>query len=78
MIENPSQKGNFGIGHMSGGVIKGNAKVAGVINEAEEQNLAEAVAKIQTLIQKLKQTYPSNTTTEQMILATKTWQFNPS
>ncbi len=35
------QKGNFGIGHMSGGEIKGNAKVAGVINEKEiEPSLA--------------------------------------
>ncbi len=71
MIENPSQQGNFGIGHMSGGVIKGNAKVSGVINEQDEQDLVEAAAKIQTLIQQLEQTYPTNTTTEQMVLAAK-------
>ncbi|MEM8722587.1 MAG: hypothetical protein AAGE84_25410 [Cyanobacteria bacterium P01_G01_bin.39] len=29
------QSGNFGIGHMSGGTIQGNAEVAGTINEAE-------------------------------------------
>ena len=70
MIDNPTQQGNFGIGHMSGGVIKGNAKVAGVINEAEKQDLAEA-AKIQALIQQLEQTYPTNTTPEQMVVAAK-------
>jgi hypothetical protein len=65
------QKGNFGIGHMSGGEIKDNVKVAGVINEAEEQNLAQAVAQIQALIQQLEQSHPTNTTTEQMIVATQ-------
>jgi hypothetical protein len=65
------QKGNFGIGHMSGGEIKDNAKVAGVINEAEEQNVAEAVAEIQALIQKLEQSHLTNTTSEQMMVATQ-------
>ena len=65
------QKGNIGIGHMSGGEIKGNAKVAGVINEAKEQDLAEAAAEIQALLKQLEQTYPTNTTTEQMVVAAK-------
>jgi hypothetical protein len=65
------QKGNFGIGHMSGGEIKGNAKVAGVVNKAEEQNLVETVAQIQALIQQLEQFHPTNTTTEQMRVATQ-------
>jgi hypothetical protein len=65
------QKSNFGIGHMSGGEIKGNAKVAGVINEAEKQDLIEAAAQIQALIQQLEQSYPTNTTTEQMRVATQ-------
>ena len=69
MIENPSQQNNIGIGHISGGVIKGNVKVAGVINEAEEQDLAEAAAKIQDLLNQLEQTYSTNTTTEKMVLA---------
>lgn len=64
------QKGNFGIGHMSG-EIKGDAKVAVVINEAEKQDLAEAVAQIQALIQQLEQSHPTNTTTEQMAVATQ-------
>ena len=31
------QSGQFGIGHMEGGEIKGNAKVAAIINETGEQ-----------------------------------------
>jgi hypothetical protein len=65
------QSGNIGIGHMSGGVIKDNAKVAGVINETEQQDLAEVVAKIQALIQQLEQSHPTNTTAEKMMVATQ-------
>ena len=65
------QSGNFGIGHMSGGEIQEGAKVAGVINEAEEQDLAQAAAEIQNLLKQLEQAYPSKTTTEQMLAATK-------
>ena len=62
------QKGNFGIGHMSGGEIKGNAKVAVVINEAEEQDLAEAAAKIQALLEQLSETYPTTTSQEKNLV----------
>lgn len=48
------QSGNFGIGHMSGGEIKEGAKVAGVINEAEKQNLAEAIQIIEALRKNLE------------------------
>ncbi len=65
------QKGNFGINHMSGGEIKDNVEVAGVINEAEKENLAEAAAEIQALLKQLEKTYPTNTTTEQMVVAAK-------
>ena len=68
------QKGNFGIGHMSGGEIKDGAKVAGVINEAEEQDLAEAAAEIQALLKQLDQTYPTDTTTGKMTIATEAIQ----
>ena len=68
------QSGNLGIGHMSGGEIKGNAKVAGEINEAEEQNLTQAAADIQALLKQLEQTYPTNTTTSKMTLATEAIQ----
>ncbi len=62
------QKGNFGIGHMSGGEIKGNAKVAGVINEAEKPNLADAATEIQQLLEQLSETYPTTTSREKNIV----------
>ena len=60
------QSGNFGIGHMSGGEIKDRAKVAGVINEAEKQNLADAAQEIQQLLEQLSETYPTKTNRERM------------
>jgi uncharacterized protein YjbI with pentapeptide repeats len=48
------QSGNFGIGHMSDSEIKEGAKVAGVINEAEQQNLAEAIQIIESLRKNLE------------------------
>ncbi|BCL40218.1 pentapeptide repeat-containing protein [Nostoc sp. MS1] len=65
------QSGNFGIGHMSGGEIKEGAKVAGVINEAERQNLAQAAAEIQQLLNQLGETYPTNTPLEKQIVVTE-------
>ena len=65
------QKGLVGVGHQSIGTVKDSAKVAGVIYEAQEQNLAEAVAQVQQILQQLSQSYPTNTTTEQMIMATE-------
>ncbi|MEM1168565.1 MAG: hypothetical protein AAGJ08_05655 [Cyanobacteria bacterium P01_H01_bin.35] len=66
------QKSLVGIGHQRIGTVKDSAKVAGVIYEAEEQNLPEAVIQVQQILQQLYQTYPTNTTTEQMIVATET------
>ncbi|MDZ8138244.1 MAG: hypothetical protein RM049_23540 [Nostoc sp. DedQUE04] len=63
------QSGSLGIGHMSGGEIKSGAKVAGTINEAERQNLAQAAAEIQALLKQLEQTYPTTTTSQQMVVA---------
>ncbi len=63
------QNGNFGIGQMSGGVIKGNAQVIGVIHEAEPKNLAETVAEIENLIKQLEQSRLTNTTEEQKMVA---------
>ena len=68
------QKGNFGIGHMSGGEIKDNAKVAGVINEAEQQNLAQAAADIQALLKQLEETYPTDTTLGKVAIANEAIQ----
>ena len=55
------QSGNFGIGHMSGGEIKEGAKVVGVINEAEKQNLADAATEIQELLEQLSKTNSTTT-----------------
>jgi hypothetical protein len=44
-------------------------KLAGTINEAEKQNLAEATAEIRQLLDQLSQTYPTNTTAEKMVVA---------
>lgn len=60
-----------GIGHMSGGVNKDNVKIAGVLNEAEQKNLAETAAEIQQLLQQLEQSYPTTTAAEQVTVAAK-------
>ena len=62
------QSGNFGIGYMSGGEIKDNARVSGVINEAEKQNLADAAEEIQGLLEQLSETYPTTTSREKNIV----------
>ncbi|CAN1209577.1 Pentapeptide repeat-containing protein [Tumidithrix helvetica PCC 7403] len=59
----------IGIYHMSGGTVEGGAKVAGVINEAEQQSLSEAAVEIQSLLEQLAQSFPTNTTAEQMVVA---------
>ncbi|WP_226587918.1 hypothetical protein [Microseira wollei] len=66
-----NQSSNFGIGHMNGGKIEAGAKVAGVINEAEQQNLTEAAAQIQQLLEQLEKSYPTNTTAGKMAIATE-------
>ncbi|MEM9275837.1 MAG: hypothetical protein AAGA80_23185 [Cyanobacteria bacterium P01_F01_bin.143] len=65
------QKGNFGIGHMSGGTISENAQIAGRIKEAASQDLAQAATEIRQLLDQLSQTYPTNTTSEKMIVGAK-------
>lgn len=75
------QSGNLGIGHMSGGTIEEGAKVAGVINEAEQQNLAEAAAEIQQLLEQLDKSYSTETAVGKMALAieaTKQIEANPT
>ena len=39
--------------------------------EQQNQNLAEAAAEIQSLLKQLEQSYPTDTTTEQMVVAAK-------
>jgi hypothetical protein len=65
------QSGQLGIGQMSGGEIKDQAKVAGVINEAEQRNLAEVAKEIQQLLDQLSETYPTTTTSEKYEVAAK-------
>ena len=61
--------GNFGIGKMSGGTNQDEVKIGGIINESEQQHLAQAGAEIEQLLQQLTQTYPSTTTKEKRLLA---------
>jgi hypothetical protein len=46
-------------------------KLAGTINEAEKQNLAEAAAEIRHLLEQLSQSYPTNTRAEKRAVAEK-------
>ncbi len=39
--------------------------------EQQKQNLAEAAAEIQSLLKQLEQSYPTDTTTEQMVVAAR-------
>ena len=57
---------NFGIG-VNQGEISGNAKIGGVINEEQRQDLAEAAKEIQGLLDQLSQSYPSETKKEKRI-----------
>ena len=69
--DNIKQSGNFGIGYMSGGEIQGGAKVAGVLNEAEKQNLQTAAREIQSLLDQLDKDYGNQTAVEKMAVATE-------
>ena len=62
------QTGNFGIGYMNHGEIKEGAKVAGVINETEQQNLVDAATEIQQLLEQLTDSYPTTTSREKNIV----------
>jgi uncharacterized protein YjbI with pentapeptide repeats len=70
------QAGNFGVG-VNQGEIKDNAKVAGILNEAEQQNLTEIITEVQAIITPLAQTYPNNPTT-QGIKAIEAIENNPN
>ncbi len=63
------QSGTFGIGVSKDEVHA--EKIAGTIYEAQKQNLVEAAAEIQQLLNQLSQTYPTSTTAEQMVVATE-------
>jgi uncharacterized protein YjbI with pentapeptide repeats len=70
------QAGNFGVG-VNQGEIKDNAKVAGILNEAEQQNLTEIITEVQAIITPLAQTYRNNPTT-QGIKAIEAIEKNPN
>lgn len=63
------QTGNFAVG-VNKGKIK-TEKLAGAIYEAQTKSLVEAAAEIHRLLQQLEQSYPTDTTTEQMVVATE-------
>ena len=70
------QAANFGVG-VNQGEIGDNAKVAGILNEAEQQNLTEIITEVQAIITPLAQTYPNNPTT-QGIKAIEAIEKNPN
>ena len=53
---NNYQTENAGIVHSENSTISGNAKIAGIINEAAPHDLAQAAAEIQQLLDQLQQT----------------------
>ena len=68
MSETKIEQNNSSIGV---GVNQGKVeteKLAGTINEAQSQNLAEAAAEIQALLEQLSGTYPTNTSREKNIV----------
>ena len=67
---------NMGVG-VNNGEIGGNSKVAGILNEAEQQNLTEIITEVQAIIAPLAQTYPNNPTT-QGIKAIEAIENNPN
>lgn len=67
--DNIHQEGSFGVG-VNKGEIKAE-KVAGTINEAQQQNIIEAAAEIQALLEQLDKTYSTDTTVGKMTLATE-------
>ncbi len=56
---------------MSGGTIQSGAEVAGVMNEAQQQDLAVAAEKIHNLLKQLEKSYPTNTYEGKIALADK-------
>lgn len=59
---------NNGIRNVNGGEIPKEAKIAGIINEAEDDNLATVAKEIQELLEQLSKHYPTKTRKDKMIL----------
>jgi Pentapeptide repeats (8 copies) len=64
-----TNSGNMGIG-INRGEIE-DSKIAGTIYEAPNHSLADAAAEIRELLTELEKSYPTNTTIEQMTIATE-------
>jgi MoxR-like ATPase len=64
---NISQSGSFGVG-VNQGTIQ-TEKLAGTLYE--KQDLSEAASEIQSLLERLSESYPSSTTAEKMVIATQ-------
>lgn len=58
---------SIGVGGNQGNITT--EKLAGTLNEAERQNLAEAAAEIRQVWEELSRTYPSHTTKQKIIVA---------
>jgi hypothetical protein len=58
---------SIGVGGNQGNI--NTEKLAGTLNEAEKQNLAEVAAEIRQLLEQLSQTYPTHTTAQNMVVA---------
>ncbi|MEM6398790.1 MAG: CHAT domain-containing protein [Cyanobacteria bacterium P01_D01_bin.116] len=63
------QQGSFAVG-VNKGEIK-TEKIAGTINEVQQQTLSEVAAEIQQLLEQLEKSYSTDTTTGKMALATE-------
>lgn len=66
-INNNQSHSSIGVGFNNADIHT--EKLAGTINEAQKQNLAEAAAEIQQLLEELSQTYPTSTTKQKMDVA---------
>ena len=66
------QQGSFGVGVNKGKIEA--EKLAGTINEAQQQSITEAAAEIQALLEQLEKSYPTDTTTGKMVLAAEAIQ----
>ena len=65
-----SNKGEiYGLASSKGEI--NNSKIARIIHESQEQNLAQAAKDIQELLEQLDETYPSDTTAGKMKIATE-------
>ena len=68
-INNNQSHSSIGVGFNNANIYT--EKLAGTLNEAQKQDLAEAAAEIRQLLEELSQTYPTSTTGQKMEVAAK-------